>query len=157
MKERLYLANAVKKTLILYEPFDIWNLDFIILSMYNSSSYVEVIMTSNYELIKIAIESKKQIHATYAGHSRKMCPHILGHKKAKSGGRWIKQMALFYQFAGSTSNGPLSEGCWKCMEVDKLSNVKIMDGEWHTGEKKTDRRSTCVDVVDVQVDLWKNL
>ena len=45
--------------------------------------------SETYELIKRAIQDKEQVVATYRGHRREMCPHILGVK----GGR---PQALFY-------------------------------------------------------------
>ena len=35
-------------------------------------------MNDNYEKIKSAIKTKKQVHAVYGGHVREMCPHVLG-------------------------------------------------------------------------------
>ena len=62
-------------------------------------------------------------------------------------------MALFYQFGGSSSKGPLSTGEWRCMKVNELNQVVLVDGEWHTGETKGVRRSPCVYQVDVEVEF----
>ena len=99
-----------------------------------------------YELIKEAIEQKKQVYADYKGHRREMCPHILGTKNN------IRQ-ALFYQFGGSSKTGLKKNGRdWKCMKLDDLENVSVKEGEWHTGVVITDQRSTCVDDIHFEVE-----
>ena len=100
-----------------------------------------------YELIEKAILQKKQIFADYKGHSRKMCPHVLGTKKGVS-------QALFYQFGGSSSKGLKNDGNnWRCIKIDELTNVSIKDGEWHTGNVKTNKGNSCIDSVDVEVKM----
>ena len=99
-----------------------------------------------YELIKEAIVHKKQIHAEYKGYKREMCPHVLGTKNN------VPQ-ALFYQFGGSSSKGLKNDlSNWRCIKIDELENVSIKEGKWHTGEVKTNRGNTCVDIIDVEVE-----
>ena len=87
--------------------------------------------------------------ATYRGHAREMCPHAIGF--SPSG----KEQALFYQFEGETSQGPISlthaDGRWKCMAIAKLQDVQARDGPWHSRSPHT-RPQTCVDDIDVEVD-----
>ena len=102
--------------------------------------------SSIYQVIRNAILNKQQVIATYDGFHREMCPHVIG---LKSG---IEQ-ALFYQFAGDTSKGPIREQTknnWRCITISKLTNVSVKDGEWHTFESHS-RPSTCVDTIDVEV------
>lgn len=97
-----------------------------------------------YQLIEKAIREKKQVHASYHGKERWLCPHILGYD---AGG---EEQALFYQFAGGSRSG-LSEDLnknWRCMEIHELRNVKLIDGEWHSVSKHS-RPQNCV--VDIQV------
>ena len=91
-------------------------------------------------LIVDAIRNKKQVTAYYDDHYREMCPHVIGYKSDKL-------QALFYQFGGESSSGLPPEGQWRCMEVDGLSQVDVVDGdgEWYTGESHT-RLQTCVDL-----------
>lgn len=101
-----------------------------------------------YEVIKEAIQNKKQIIAQYRGHAREMCPHVIG---VKSG----RQQALFYQFGGTSSSGqitPNSPNNWRCIPIQGLSNVRSQDGEWHTGTNHS-RPQTCVDDIDVVVAI----
>ena len=102
-------------------------------------------MTNTYQEIRSAILEKKQIHAIYHDHLRKMCPHILGY--SKSG----EPMCLFYQFEGSGSRGPLTEGAWRCMKVNELSGVKSVEGKWHTEETHGGKKRPCVNQIDVEV------
>lgn len=99
-----------------------------------------------YQMVRQAIIDKKQVIATYHGHPREMCPHVIGWK----GGR---AQALFYQFAGASSSGlgpDGSPGNWRCLFLDELSNVTVRTGAWHTAPNHS-RPQTCVDDIDVEV------
>jgi hypothetical protein len=97
-----------------------------------------------YSIVRQAILDKDQIVATYQGHRRELCPHVIGTK----GGR---RQALFFQFAGSSSSGLPPGGEWRCMPIDGLGDVTSRSGQWHTGAHT--RPQTCVDDVDVEVDV----
>jgi len=79
-----------------------------------------------YALVRRAIEERRQIHATYGGHQRRMCPHVIGTRDGQP-------RALFFQFGGTSSRGLLSDGDWRCLRLDGLTDVSIHDGPWHTG------------------------
>ena len=103
-------------------------------------------MSSNYSLVKSAILSKKQIHATYKGYFREMCPHVIGLKKGK-------EHALFYQCGGKSKSGLSQVGSpdnWRCLPINELKGVSIVDGEWFTAPNHS-RPQTCVDDIDVEV------
>ena len=105
---------------------------------------------STYEVIKDAILTRKVITATYRGKTRILCPHTLGTKKGR-------QQALFYQFGGESTSGLGPDGDpenWRCMFIDELSNITAQDskGAWHTAPNHS-RPQTCVDVIDVEVQL----
>ena len=103
---------------------------------------------TTYDVIHDAIVNKKVIRAIYNAHERVMCPHLLGTKNGRS-------QALFYQFAGHSSSGLEPDGSrnnWRCMFLDELSNVRSEDGRWHTAPNHS-RPSTCVDVVDAEVEF----
>jgi hypothetical protein len=95
-----------------------------------------------YSIVRQAILDKDQIVATYQGHRRELCPHVIGTK----GGR---RQALFFQFGGSSSSGLPPGGEWRCMPIDGLGDVTSRSGQWHTGAHT--RPQTCVDDVDVEV------
>jgi hypothetical protein len=95
-----------------------------------------------YSIVRQAILDKHQIVATYRGHRREMCPHVLGTKDGR-------EQALFFQFAGSSSSGLPPGGEWRCIPVEGLVDVVGRAGRWHTGHGT--RPQTCLDLVDVQV------
>lgn len=96
-----------------------------------------------YSAVRQAIENKQQIVADYHGHTREMCPHVLGTKNGKV-------QALFFQFGGGSNSGLPAGGEWRCIEIQQLSNVQVRVGDWHTGMGHT-RPQTCVDRIDVEV------
>ena len=66
---------------------------------------------------------------------------------------------LVYQYAGRSSKGPIAtppvpadgpSANWKCMLVSKLTDLSLVDGEWYTCQKHT-QRSSCVDQVIAEV------
>ncbi|WP_265669439.1 hypothetical protein [Klebsiella grimontii] len=101
---------------------------------------------STYELIKFAIQNKKQITAVYKGYYREMCPHAIGTKNGR-------EQALFYQFGGNTSSGPVnpnSPNNWRCLRLADLEDVQARDGEWHTAHNHS-QAQTCIDHIDCEV------
>ncbi len=100
-------------------------------------------MSDAYSTVRQAIVDKAQIVATYRGHRREMCPHVIGTK----GGR---PQALFFQFAGSSSSGLPPGGEWRCIPIEGLSDVVSEIGTWYSGGDHT-QPQTCVDLVDVEV------
>lgn len=100
-----------------------------------------------YNLIRQAIIEKRCMEATYKGYKRKMCPHTLG--KNKAGG----EQALFYQYGGGSSSGLSAIGSpdnWRCLRIDDLSDLAIINGEWHTGPNHSSEQR-CVAEVDIEI------
>lgn len=103
--------------------------------------------SQNFQFIMEAIKNKQQIYAEFDGNPRKMCPHVLGYSNG------IEQ-ALFCQFGGrSTSEGEIrpDNAKWRCIPVQKLLNVRIVNGPWYTLETKHKRRTSCVDKIIAEV------
>ena len=101
---------------------------------------------STYQIVRDAILNKRQIIANYKGYDRELCPHVLGTKHGRS-------HALFYQFGGHSSSGPIIEGSpsnWRCLKLEELVDVRARDGEWHSAFNHS-RPQTCVDIIDVEV------
>lgn len=99
---------------------------------------------AEYDTLRDAIEAKSRVQCMYQGHVRKMCPHVIGTKEGK-----LK--VLSYQFGGSSSSPLPADGQWKCMFVDQISDVEIVEGEWRTSENHS-QKQTCVDEIDLEVD-----
>lgn len=73
-------------------------------------------------LLTQAIREKRRVLATYDGHRREFCPHVLGYKDGV-------EVVLAYQFGGSSSKGPVA-GEWKCFTVSNLKGIAITSGDW---------------------------
>lgn len=95
---------------------------------------------SVYDVIRETIIHKQQVVATYDGHVREMCPHVLGTKDGR-------EQALFYQFGGTSGSRPIgpsgSHANWRCIPIDGLRDVSVRNGS---------KRQNCVDRIDVAVE-----
>ena len=101
-----------------------------------------------YGLLRSAAVGKRPVAAMYDGLPRLLCPHILG--RSKDG----HLRALCYQFGGSSGSGLRSGsdgvGGWRCLTVNKLSQVELQDGDWRTDSHAS--RQSCVEQIDVDTD-----
>jgi hypothetical protein len=102
-------------------------------------------MPSNADLLVQAIKEKKQVTGYYDGLYREMCPHVIGRKGPA-------HHVLSYQFAGESSKGLQPGGDWKCMDVDRLSQLALRDGPWHTDTHHT-RPQTCVALNAIEAEV----
>src|SRR5438094_3286212 len=77
-----------------------------------------------------------------------LCPHVLGRKSGRL-------HAFFYQFGGGSNSGlpMMSEGVgdWRCLAVEKLSQVELRADAWHTEPRAP--YQTCIDEVDSRPTL----
>ena len=99
-----------------------------------------------YRLVRTAVASKRPIEANYHRLPRLFCPHRLGRKKDG------QLRVLCYQFGGQSESGlqpPGSEANWRCLVLEKLSNVKLLDDAWRTAPNHS-RPASCV--VDTDID-----
>ena len=77
---------------------------------------------------------------------RLFCPHRLGRNRA--GDRRV----LCYQYGGESESGlePIgSSANWRCIAIEKLRQVELLDGEWATAPNHS-RPTTCV--IDAEID-----
>jgi len=96
-------------------------------------------MSDVFRLIHDAIVNKKQVMAEYHGHVRYLCPHVLGYKRGRA-------QCLFYQFGGTSESGLGDAGSpdnWRCIPLDGLSGVSVLDGDWFTAPAHS-HAQTCV-------------
>jgi hypothetical protein len=104
-------------------------------------------VNETYELLRRAAARRQPVAAMYDGQPRLLCPHVLGRKSGRL-------HVLFYQFGGSSNSGlpvaPEGAGDWRCLAVEKLSQVELSAEAWHTQQRS--RRQTCIDEVDFDVD-----
>jgi hypothetical protein len=100
-----------------------------------------------YALLRDAAVRRQTVAASYDGQPRLLCPHVLG---LKSG----RLHVFCYQFGGSSNSAlPLASeggGGWRCLAVEKLSQVELRADAWHTEPRSP--RQTCIDEVDFDAD-----
>jgi hypothetical protein len=95
-------------------------------------------------LLRASIKGLRQFYATYDGHERMCCAHILGTKQ----GQW---KVLCWQFDGSSSK-PEQIPTWRDFSVERLHLLTSQDGEWHRGWVTGQREQKSVDWIDTVVD-----
>jgi len=104
-----------------------------------------------YALLRTAGTRKQSVAALYEGHPRLFCPHLLG--RSKQG----RRHAFCYQFGGTSDSGlkSVAEGVggWRCLKVEKLSQVELQSGIWHTEPRAN--RQTCVEEVEFDADAQR--
>jgi hypothetical protein len=92
--------------------------------------------------------SKRPVRATYRGRDRWLCPHRLG---------WNHEgqvRALCYQYGGESGSGlqaPGSPANWRCIALEKLSQVELLEDAWRSAPNHS-RPQTCVAVADVDAE-----
>jgi hypothetical protein len=97
-----------------------------------------------YDLLRTSLLSRKPISAIYNGKPRFLCPHVLGRNKDDV------PHALCYQFGGGSNSGLKGRGSsddWRCLCIEKLSDVKFIDGRWRTPEGHS-RPQKCIVTVE---------
>ena len=103
-----------------------------------------------YELLRYAAARKQPVAATYDGQPRLLCPHVGGQKSGR--------LHVFcYQFGGSSNSVeplvPAGRGVWRCLAVEKLSQVELRTDGWHTEPRSP--QQTCIDEVDFDTDAQR--
>jgi hypothetical protein len=101
-----------------------------------------------YRLVWTAVANKQPIEASYQRRLRLFCPHRLGRNKEG------QLRVLCYQYGGESQSGlqPLgSPANWRCMALEKLSRVKLVDGAWRTAPNHS-RPASCVAQADIDAE-----
>jgi hypothetical protein len=101
-----------------------------------------------YKLVRTAVANKKPIEAVYQGRPRLFCPHRLGRNREG------ELRALCYQYGGQSQSGLRPAGSpanWRCVALEKLSRVKLVDGAWRTAPNHS-RPASCVTETDIDVE-----
>src|SRR5215831_4942955 len=78
-----------------------------------------------YRLVWTAVSNKQPIEANYQGRHRLFCPHRLG--RSREG----QLRVLCYQYGGDNQSGLQPAGSpanWRCVALEKLSKVKLVEG-----------------------------
>jgi hypothetical protein len=101
-----------------------------------------------YRIVRAAVVSRRPIAAVYHDRPRLFCPHRLG--RNKEGQRRV----LCYQFGGESESGLSPVGSpdnWRCIAVDKLRDVELLEGMWRTALNHS-RPASCIVDADVDAD-----
>ena len=80
-----------------------------------------------YRLVRMAVVGRRPIRATYHGLDRWFCPHRLGRNHEG------QIRVLCYQYAGKSGSGLQAAGLpanWRCIALEKLSRVELLEGAW---------------------------
>jgi hypothetical protein len=93
-----------------------------------------------YERFAQAITKRRQVLCTYQGFVRELCPIILGHTNGQ-------EKALTFQFGGGSKSGLPPGGEWRCLSLAGVTNVRLREGRWHSGQSHRQPQG-CVDIVD---------
>jgi hypothetical protein len=105
-------------------------------------------VNETYELLRRAAACRRAVAAIYDGLPRLLCPHVLGRKA----GRF---QALVYQIGGRSHSGlpaaPAEAGVWRCLAVEKLSQVELRADAWRSGPRSS--RQTCIDEIDFDTNV----
>jgi hypothetical protein len=100
-----------------------------------------------YETLRDAATRRQPVVATYDGQPRLLCPHVGGRKSGRL-------HVLCYQFGGGSNSAESlaadGGGVWRCFAVDKLSQVELRMGAWHTEPRSPGQ--TCIDNIDFDTD-----
>jgi hypothetical protein len=101
-----------------------------------------------YRLVWTAVASKRPIAASYHRRPRLFCPHRLGRNKDG------QLRVLCYQSGGESESGlqpPGSEANWRCLVLEKLSQVRLVEDAWQTAPNHS-RPTSCVVEADIDAE-----
>jgi hypothetical protein len=101
-----------------------------------------------YRLIWTAVEHRCPMAAVYKYRHRLICPHRLGRN------RQGQLRVLCYQYGGESESGlqPVgSEANWRCIAIERLSAVELLEGSWHTAPNHS-RPASCIADADIDAD-----
>ena len=100
-----------------------------------------------YDLICTAMTSKQPIAAMYESRQRLLCPYMLGRNKEG------QHRLLGYQYGGASGSGlhrKDGRGDWRCLALEKLSEVRLLETPWQTADTGA-RRPNCIDQIELTV------
>ena len=101
-----------------------------------------------YRLVWTAVSDKRPIEAMYQGRLRLFCPHRLGRNRAG------QLRVLCYQYGGESQSGlqPVgSSANWRCIALEKLSRVRLVEDAWRTAPNHS-QPASCVAEPDIDAE-----
>src|SRR5215475_11575584 len=101
-----------------------------------------------YRLVWTAVRHRQPIEATYQRRPRLFCPHRLG-RNAEG-----QLRVVCYQYGGESQSGLQPVGSpanWRCVALEKLSQVRLVEGAWSTAPNHS-RPGSCVAEADIDAE-----
>lgn len=101
-----------------------------------------------YRLVWAAVANKQPMTAIYKERPRLFCPHRLGRNQAG------QLRVLCYQYGGESESGlaPIGSAAnWRCIVLEKLRAVELLEGSWKTAPNHS-RPATCVVEADIDAE-----
>ena len=101
-----------------------------------------------YRLVWTAVANRRPMGALYHGRRRLLCPHRLGRN------RQGQLRVLCYQYGGESESGLQPDGSpanWRCIAVEKLSAVELLEGVWRTAPNHS-RPASCIADADIDAE-----
>ena len=101
-----------------------------------------------YRLVWTAIAGRHPLSAIYKNLPRLFCPHRLGRNRAE------QLRVLCYQYGGESESGLAPIGSpdnWRCVALEKLRRVELLEGSWKTAPNHS-RPATCVVAADIDAE-----
>jgi hypothetical protein len=101
-----------------------------------------------YRLVSEAVQTRRPVAAAYHNRNRLFCPHRLGRNREG------QLRVLCYQYGGESESGLKPAGSpanWRCIALDELSGLKLLNGAWRTASNHS-RPATCIVDADVDAD-----
>ena len=101
-----------------------------------------------YRLLWTAVASKQPVSAIYKDRPRLFCPHRLGRNRAR------QLRVLCYQYGGESESGLAPVGSpenWRCVVLEKLRKVELLEGSWKTAPNHS-RPASCVIEADIDAE-----
>lgn len=101
-----------------------------------------------YKLVGTAVANRQPIEADYQRRYRLFCPHRLGRNPEG------QLRVLCYQYGGDSWSGLDTLGSpanWRCVALEKLTRVKLVEGAWRTAPNHS-RPASCVAEADIDAE-----
>jgi hypothetical protein len=101
-----------------------------------------------YRLVWTSVDGKLPIEASYDARLRLLCPHRLG-RNSKG-----ELRVLCYQYGGESKSRLERSGSpanWRCLVLEKLRHVRLLDDEWRTAPNHS-RPASCVVHADIDAE-----
>ena len=96
----------------------------------------------------LSVANRQPIEAMYQERHRLFCPHRLGRNREG------RLRVLCYQYGGESQSGLQRAGSpanWRCVVLEKLSRVKLVEDDWRTAPNHS-RPASCVTEADIDAE-----